>query len=170
MRSTNARPVLVAAATALLAGDEAGVDDAIAAGTGEMALDIALMRVLGADVLAGPARARWLREALDIYVARDATYEADRVRGLLRAAGAPVPRRRRPTAAVPAELTTRGVTAREAEVLQLLGDGCSNAEIAQRLFLSVRTVETHVSSLLTKLDARSRGQLTALNASITYPS
>ena len=87
-----------------------------------------------------------------------------------RAAGAPVPRRRRPTAAVPAELTARGVTAREAEVLQLLGDGCSNAEIAQRLFLSVRTVETHVSSLLTKLDARSRGQLTALSASITYGS
>ena len=54
------------------------------------------------------------------------------------------------------------MTARETEVLQLLGDGLSNAAIAERLFVSVRTVETHVSSLLAKLHAESRGQLTAL--------
>jgi len=51
-------------------------------------------------------------------------------------------------------------------VLGLLGEGLANAEIASRLFVSVRTVETHVSSLLTKLDARGRGQLIALSASL----
>jgi len=76
-----------------------------------------------------------------------------------------VPRRRRAaTTSLPAPLAERGVTAREAEVLSLLGDGLSNNEIAERLYVSVRTVETHVSSLLTKLDAKGRGQLIALSA------
>jgi DNA-binding NarL/FixJ family response regulator len=162
------RPVLVAAADALLAGSEAGIDDAIAAATGHMPFDIALMRVIASEILEGPARVRWLRDALDIYEAAGAPIAADRVRGLLRAAGGSVPRRRRSTAAVPDELAKHGVTVRETEILQLLGDGLSNADIATRLYLSVRTVETHVSSLLTKLDARSRGQLTALSASIAY--
>lgn len=164
----HARPVLVAAADALLAGDEAGIDQAIAAATGHMPTDIALMRVLGAEILGGPSKARWLREALDLFESSGETVAADRVRRLLRAAGGPVPRRRRTTAAIPDELAKQGVTAREAEVLHLLGDGLSNTDIAQRLYLSVRTVETHVSSLLTKLNARNRGQLTALSASITF--
>ena len=162
------RPVLVAAADALLAGDEQGVDDAIAAATGRMPMDIALMRLVGADVLKGPSQVRWLREALDFYETAGAPLVADRVRRLLRDAGGSVPRRPRRTAPVPDALASHGVTARESEVLQLLGDGLSNADIAQRLYVSVRTVETHVSSLLTKLDARSRGQLTALSASIAY--
>lgn len=48
------------------------------------------------------------------------------------------------------------VSAREADVLALLGEHLSNAEIAVRLFISVRTVESHVSSLLRKLEARDR--------------
>jgi DNA-binding CsgD family transcriptional regulator len=150
----------------LLAGDEAGVDDAIAAAPGRMPFDIALMRVIGAEIIKGPARVRWLREALVTYEAAGASVMADRVRGLIRAAGGRVPRRARRVASLPDALGDRGVTAREAEVLTLLGEGLSNAEIAQRLFLSVRTVETHVSSLLAKLDVRSRGQLTALDASL----
>jgi DNA-binding NarL/FixJ family response regulator len=43
-----------------------------------------------------------------------------------------------------------------------------NAEIAQRLFVSVRTVEAHVSSLLAKLDARNRSQLVARAGSIRF--
>jgi DNA-binding CsgD family transcriptional regulator/tetratricopeptide (TPR) repeat protein len=162
------RPVVVAAADALLAGNEAGIDDAIAAAGGRMPLDIALLRVLGAEILRGSAQVRWLREAFDIYEAAGASFAAERVRRLLRDAGGPVPRRRRAGAAVPEELAKHGVTAREAEVLRLLGEGLANAVIAERLYLSVRTVETHVSSLLAKLHVESRGQLTALSATIAY--
>jgi DNA-binding CsgD family transcriptional regulator/tetratricopeptide (TPR) repeat protein len=163
-----ARPVLLAAAEALLAGDEAGVEAAIADAPGPMPMDIALMRVIASEVIDGPATTRWLRQALDTYDAAGATVVAERVRGSLRRAGGAVPRRRRSTVGVPDELAGAGVTARETEVLRLVGDGLTNAEIADRLFVSVRTVEFHVSSLLTKLDARNRAQLTARSATITF--
>jgi DNA-binding CsgD family transcriptional regulator len=158
------RPVIVAAGRALLAGNPAGVDTAIAAARGPMPFAVAIMRDIGAQVLDGEHRIRWLREALDIYETTGATAHRDRVRGLLRDAGGPVPRRRSRPAAVPEELARRGVTAREAEVLWLVGGGKSNADIAAVLFLSVRTVETHVSSLLAKLQVRTRGQLIARSA------
>jgi DNA-binding CsgD family transcriptional regulator len=160
------RPVIVAAGRALLAGDPAGVDTAIAAACGPMPFAVALMRDIGAQVLDGEHRIRWLREALDIYETAGATAHRDRIRGLLRDAGGSLPRRRPPPAAVPDQLARQGVTAREAEVLRLLGEGKSNADIAAALFLSVRTVETHVSSLLAKLQVRSRGQLIALSAGV----
>ena len=46
------------------------------------------------------------------------------------------------------------ISPREAEVLAALGERLSNAEIGARLFISVRTVESHVSSLLRKLQVR----------------
>lgn len=49
-----------------------------------------------------------------------------------------------------------GITAREIEVLQLMSGGHSNQEIAEQLFLSLHTVKTHVSRLLSKLDATRR--------------
>jgi len=118
-------------------------------------------------VLGGDSRIPWLREALDIYEATGAAAFRERARQLLRDAGGPVPRRRA-APAVPKALAARGVTGREAEVLRLLGDGMSNSDIAAKLFLSVRTVETHVSSLLAKLQVRSRGQLTALSAGSAF--
>ena len=54
------------------------------------------------------------------------------------------------------------ISAREAEVLAALGEHLSNAEIAAKLFLSVRTVESHVSSLLRKLGATDRRELADL--------
>jgi DNA-binding CsgD family transcriptional regulator/tetratricopeptide (TPR) repeat protein len=164
------RPVLLAAGEALLNGDESGIDAAIASATGRMPFEIALMRVLGAEILAGPARVRWLREALEVYESHGMELESARVRRLLREAGGPVPRRRRTGGSVPEELAKEGVTFRETEVLRLVGEGLSNAVIAERLYLSIRTVETHVSSLLAKLHVESRGQLTALSAAITYES
>jgi len=72
-----------------------------------------------------------------------------------------VPRGPRPsTARNPASLT-----AREVEVLELLVSGLRNAEIAARLFLSVKTVDHHVSSILRKLGVRSRGE--AATAAVT---
>ena len=162
------RPVMVAAGRALLDGDADGVDAAIAAAPGPMPFSVATMRIISALVLGGGARIRWLREAVDIYEASGATAYRERARRLLRDAGGPVPRRRTAAAAVPAELAASGVTAREAEVLRLLGEGLSNADIAAKLYLSVRTVETHVSSLLAKLQARSRGQLTAISSAIDF--
>ena len=57
------------------------------------------------------------------------------------------------------------LTAREVEVLELLVGGLRNAEIATRLFLSVKTVDHHVSSILRKLGVRSRGE--AATAAVT---
>lgn len=54
-----------------------------------------------------------------------------------------------------------GISAREYEVLELISQGMSNKEIAEKLFVSENTVKTHVSSLLVKLDAKRRTQ--ALN-------
>jgi DNA-binding NarL/FixJ family response regulator len=153
----HSRPVLVAAAEALLAGDADGIDAAIAE-AGPMPFDIAEMKVMSARVLGGPSAERWLREALQTYETAGATLDADRVRQALRDAGGAVPRRRR-RAAVPADLEAAGVTARELEVLQLIGKGLANAEIAEQLYVSVRTVEAHVSSLLNKLGARNRREL-----------
>ncbi|MFF3839865.1 response regulator [Streptomyces sp. NPDC001930] len=55
-----------------------------------------------------------------------------------------------------------GVTAREREVLALVGRGLSNGEIAERLHISAATAKAHVARLFTKLDARDRVQLVIL--------
>src|SRR5690606_21696151 len=59
-------------------------------------------------------------------------------------------------------LIEAGISPREAEVLELVAQHATNAEIAAKLFVSVRTVESHVSSLLRKLGAADRRELARL--------
>ena len=54
-----------------------------------------------------------------------------------------------------------GLTRREVDVLRLLAEGLTNAEIGRRLYLSPKTVSVHVSRMLQKLGFRSRVQLAA---------
>jgi two-component system, NarL family, response regulator DegU len=52
----------------------------------------------------------------------------------------------------------RLVTKREEEVLQLIADGCSTPEVAEKLYISQKTVKNHLASIYQKLDARDRTQ------------
>ncbi len=61
-------------------------------------------------------------------------------------------------AATPDDPAFEVLTGREREVLILMADGLSNSEIAEQMFLGTATVKTHVSRILTKLDARDRVQ------------
>ena len=92
-------------------------------------------------------------QALRLLDGLGASQAAQRLRRQLRAGGAlRIPRGpSRATAANPA-----GLTGRQLEVLRLLAGGYSNAEIAARLSLSVKTVDHHVSALLAKLAVDSR--------------
>jgi DNA-binding NarL/FixJ family response regulator len=70
---------------------------------------------------------------------------------------------RRPEPAnAPATAALDNLTDREREVLELVAEGKSNAEIAAAIFVSHATVKTHVSRLLMKLDARDRAQLVVI--------
>jgi two-component system, NarL family, response regulator DegU len=50
------------------------------------------------------------------------------------------------------------ITKREIEVLQLIADGCATPEVAEKLFISQKTVKNHLASIYAKLDARDRTQ------------
>ena len=58
------------------------------------------------------------------------------------------------------DLSPKGLTAREMEVLRLLADGLTNPQIAERLVVSQPTVNTHVASLFNKLGVNSRSAAT----------
>jgi DNA-binding CsgD family transcriptional regulator len=102
----------------------------------------------------------WLRDAEAVFVSHRLPRIASACRGLLARAGAPATRRRgRDDAALAGDLLRLGVTAREAEVLELVGEHLSNKDIAARLYLSPRTVEKHVASLLLKTGTADRAAL-----------
>ena len=91
-------------------------------------------------------------EALEKLETLGATAVAAKIRQRLTDQGVAVPGRK-------AQATRQhgaGLTARQAEVLELLAEGLSNLEISDRLFVSLRTAEHHVSAVLSKLDVTTR--------------
>ncbi|WP_433056261.1 helix-turn-helix transcriptional regulator [Dactylosporangium sp. CS-033363] len=133
---------------ALMAGDWRAAADAWGRGGRRLTRVHAL--ALGDATSAGEALAE-----LEVLGARRA---AAWVRADLRRRGVVgVPRGPRPATAANAA----GLTGRQAEVLRLLADGRSNAEIAAALTLSEKTVQHHVSAILGKLSATSRTQAAA---------
>ncbi|MFJ8938805.1 ATP-binding protein, partial [Streptomyces sp. NPDC102365] len=108
---------------------------------------------------------RWLRRAEEYFHRTGVPVVARVCRTLLRRTGAVVPHR---VAAgrVPQRLRFLGVTEREYEVLLLMTDRPDNRSLAARLFISPRTVEKHVASLITKTDQPNRAALNAYAAQV----
>lgn len=67
--------------------------------------------------------------------------------------------RRRPPAEDAARAASELLSAREIDIVRALAEGLSNAEIAERLFLEVSTVKSHLGRITTKLDLRDRVQI-----------
>jgi ATP/maltotriose-dependent transcriptional regulator MalT len=99
------------------------------------------------------------REALSILDRLGATPAAEALRRQMRARGVRgIPRGARAST----RSNAHGLTQREAEVLALLSEGLRNSAIAKRLFVSTKTVDHHVSAILTRLGVRSRAQAVAM--------
>jgi DNA-binding CsgD family transcriptional regulator len=119
------------------------------------------LALAGAPELAAARQALELAEAIGAPAFRRAMLADRHARGL------PVPRGPRPAS----RANPSGLTTREVDVLRLLVDGLSNADVAQRLFLSEKTVGHHVSSVLHKLGepTRSRAVANAIRQGIVSP-
>ena len=126
----------------------------------ELALEVARTRLLLAATVGDDepeAAAAAGRAALAALEELGAARDADRAAALLRSFGVRAARASGP----------RGpdvLTKREREILELLGEGLSNREMAERLYLSPRTVEHHVASVLSKLELGNRAEAAAYAA------
>ncbi|MGV1007215.1 MAG: helix-turn-helix transcriptional regulator [Dermatophilaceae bacterium] len=110
------------------------------------------------DPASDAARSRQLAQAAAAEFARlDMPGPLVRSRAMLAAlpAAGPVAARAEPGA----RARRAGLTSRECEVLELVGHALTNQQIAERLFLSVRTVESHVRSILAKLHLTTRTEI-----------
>ncbi len=108
--------------------------------------------------------ATWMRDATREFDASGHRRLARACRVILRRSGERVPRTGRGKAQVPAQLRRLGVTSREMDVFELAAQGLSNADIASTLYISAKTVETHIASLAAKTGRDGRRDLVA-NAS-----
>src|SRR5579863_3912826 len=116
---------------------KAGASGFLLKGVEPQALIDAVRTVAGGDALLEPGVTRRLIEA---YVKAQET----------------------PPPAAPGFALPSSLTAREVEILRLIAAGLTNGEIAERLFISPLTCKSHVSRILTKLEARDRIQLVVL--------
>lgn len=141
------------------AGDAAAVDHLERALAAYLELDLpydaarcrlalASLPGLPPDVAAADARL-----ALETFERLGARSDSDAATALLRTLGVRAVRRG-PNA-------VNSLTGREREILALLGEGLSNRDIAERLFIAPKTVEHHVGRVLAKLDLRRRGEAAA---------
>ena len=122
-------------------------------------LATALFRAAEAAMASGGARdaaAARLRRATEICADLGARPLADAVVLLARRAGI-----RTDGAAATPQTTAAGLTPRELDVLRLIAAGMSNARIASELFISPKTASVHVSNIMAKLGAASRGEAAA---------
>jgi DNA-binding CsgD family transcriptional regulator len=121
-----------------------------------MPLEIGRTRHLLATALAKTDRETAIPEAQAAFAAFDklgAARDADAAAAFLRSQGVKVARR--------GARAIGQLSRRELEVLSLLGEGRSNAEIAESLFITRKTAEHHVASVLSKLGLSSRGEAAA---------
>ncbi|MFI5266730.1 MAG: AAA family ATPase [Chloroflexota bacterium] len=166
-------------AEAILAGREGRSSDAVlamAAGDALLAISAPWCLHLGRRLAAEEAiargwgdPARWLWEAAAFFEEHGQQRVTSACKSLLRKCGVPAARPGRAHSTVPPAFRTHRVTDREMEVLSIIGEGLSNREIGARLYLSPKTVEKHISSLMDKLEVRSRAQLAAIAAAGTVP-
>jgi ATP/maltotriose-dependent transcriptional regulator MalT len=115
--------------------------------------------------LAGSSDAADVQQAHEELTRLGATAVAHKVALRLRELGSPVPRGPRPTT----RSNPRGLTEREWEIAGLLALGFSNAEIADRLVVSPKTVGHHVSAVLAKLGVRRRAEVAAAMSEVGAP-
>lgn len=123
---------------------------------GEMHLEFASMLAATGDRPAAVAEAR---AALAVFERLGARHLSSRAAALLRDLGVAARVRGEPVPDVP-------LSRREREVLALLGEGLSNAEIARRLYITSKTAEHHVGAILGKLGVRSRAEAAVYAATL----
>ncbi|MFH8447674.1 AAA family ATPase [Streptomyces fungicidicus] len=162
-------------ADAVLLGREGAGPRAVAAVESALAAarPYPLARHLGLRLIADAAHrdgwgdpVGWLRQAEHYFHERDVVAVTGACRAALRRSGAPVHQHRSGTRAIPEELRAQGVTVREFDVFRLLAERLSNKDIADRLFISPRTAEKHIASLITKTGAANRADLCARSAAL----
>ena len=120
-------------------------------------IPIACRILAAADAFQAMTQPRPHREALTAdhaqeelaTASRAGQFDPDVVAAVLEAAGQQRPGRRR-------DLRPAGLSEREVEVLRLVAEGCSNRELARRLFISPRTADHHVQHIYTKIGVSSR--------------
>jgi DNA-binding NarL/FixJ family response regulator len=161
-----ATALLAAGRVAAARADHAAAMDALAAArdalepderpvlAGTISYEIARVLAAQGNVAGAVVEAR---AALAIFERLGAVVEVDRTAALLRNLGA-----RTSTRARTSRDQADALTPRESEVLELLRQGLTNAEIGNRLFISSKTAEHHVGRVLTKLGVRSRAEAAAV--------